>query len=171
MKVTRSATSIVPTSATEAPLRSPDQLVPGVILCGGGFNNIWMVVARRDDELDLTSLPLQPNVQPACIRGEHSFKTEGYTFGRRCRSCNFLRTRIVVDQPLGLVVTAGPPAAYVVVPSSPISTPERGVVYSNGTQFFTPSGAAENLVWSKALPIVPDLFVAWQAPAYWRDKL
>lgn len=160
----------VPTLATEEPLRSKSQLKVGSLLTGSGFKDVWLITGIIDDHIEMRRMPLESQLPDACAAGRHDLDGTGFSFGRPCRrGCGYIITKVAVDQPMGLVVTDGPPAAYIVnTPANyTLQQPVPGVVYCNSLGTICTVVRNGGWVATGAMPLIPALYPIWKTPEGW----
>lgn len=171
MEITRIAKSTIPTLAVESPLRSFDQLAIGSYITAPGFTAVFLIVGIPDNQhVELQKMPL------GIIEGDHrhQLKESKGKLIQMC-DCGYRLASAKPDEPLGIIQTKGPAAAYVITPprGASILTPVPGVIYAYalaGAPKFTSIGA--NGRWTAAsTPLFPTLTPVWSLPESWRGKV
>lgn len=166
MEITRVVKVTYPTPVTEAPLRDFAQLRIGAYVTAPGFTSVFMVVGIPDpSHIELQKVPI------VAIEGHtHQLTISKGKLVQMCL-CGYRLVTVKPDEPLGILQTQGPAAAYIlsVPPEATALAPTPGVIYAASTGKLI--SVQSNGRWPTSTPLFPYLRPVWSVPAAWRGRV
>lgn len=147
--------------ATQTPLLRADQLVPGVFITGAAASNVWEIVGRRGDDIELSLVKAAPNTFCA----EHNLRPRPTGTLRTC-TCGYALEAAASLLPL----REDTPRVTLLVPSGRVIVPDRYTVYVGANQTILTVLGDGN--WDEAtVPVIPKLYPVWTVPDELRETI
>jgi hypothetical protein len=143
----------VPSGARQEPLRSAEQLAPGVILTGEAWRNGPGV--RRVVEVDGNTVVLEYYPTPSLAAGH----LHGFTLLNNTQCSCGLRRQLIS----GLLPRTGEAAVrtYCIIPEGVLRPADIFTIYVGPRGKMVRAQAQQ---WSEPLPVIPKLYPAWTLP-------